>query len=117
MMADIEIAAKWVAEARSVVVLTGAGMSAESSVPTFRDAQTGLWERFEPEHLATEDAFRADPSLVWTWYVWRSMLIDTAVPNAGHTAIGAWQKHLAVNNGSLTVATQNVDDLHERGGA
>lgn len=117
MMADIEIAAKWVAEARSVVVLTGAGMSAESSVPTFRDAQTGLWERFEPEHLATEDAFRADPSLVWTWYVWRSMLIDTAVPNAGHTAISAWQKHLAVNNGSLTVATQNVDDLHERGGA
>ncbi|WP_022869220.1 NAD-dependent deacylase [Yaniella halotolerans] len=117
MMSEIEGAANWVAEARSVVVLTGAGMSAESSVPTFRDAQTGLWERFEPEQLATEEAFRANTSLVWSWYVWRSILIDAAEPNAGHEAIGSWQKHLAATGGFLTVATQNVDDLHERGGA
>lgn len=116
-MADMQTAAQWITEARSVVVLSGAGMSAESSVPTFRDAQTGLWERFEPQHLATEDAFRTNPALVWTWYVWRAMLVHDAVPNAGHTAIGAWQKHLEDNGGALTVATQNVDDLHERGGA
>lgn len=92
-------------------------MSDESSVPTFRDAQTGLWERFDPERLATEEAFRTDAPMVWSWYVWRSMLIDAAAPNAGHKAIGSWQKHLEATNGSLTVATQNVDDLHERGGA
>ena len=74
MTAQLQHAADLVAAARSVVVLSGAGMSAESGVPTFRDAQSGLWERFEPEHLATEEAFRANPSMVWTWYVWRSML-------------------------------------------
>ncbi|HIY84853.1 MAG TPA: NAD-dependent deacylase [Candidatus Yaniella excrementavium] len=117
MMTDIDLAANLVLEARSVVVLTGAGVSAESSVPTFRDAQTGLWKRFAPEQLATEEAFRANAPLVWSWYVWRSQLINSAMPNAGHRAIGSWQKYLAALRGSLTVATQNVDDLHERGGA
>lgn len=101
-------------DAEAVVVLSGAGMSAESGVPTFRDAQTGLWERFSPEELATESAFRANPSMVWTWYVWRAMLVDSVAPNAGHTVIGAWQQYLTSRGGSLTVATQNVDDLHER---
>lgn len=117
MPSSIQRATELVAQARSVIVLSGAGMSAESGVPTFRDAQTGLWQRFDPEQLATEEAFRANPSMVWTWYVWRAMLVRSVAPNAGHQAIGAWQQHLAAQNATLTVATQNVDDLHERGGA
>lgn len=116
-MPDKDTAARWATKAQSVVVLTGAGMSAQSGVPTFRDAQTGLWQRFEAEELATEDAFRANPSLVWTWYVWRALLIRSVDANAGHRAIGSWQQYLSTQGGSLTVATQNVDDLHERGGA
>lgn len=117
MTSAIQRAASMVQDARSVVVLSGAGMSAESGVPTFRDAQTGLWERFAPEELATEAAFRANPSMVWSWYVWRAMLVHSVKPNEGHRAVGAWQQQLATQDGSLTVATQNVDDLHERGGA
>lgn len=116
-MPGLHAATQMVDNAQSVVVLSGAGMSAESGVPTFRDAQTGLWERFEPEQLATEQAFRTNPSMVWTWYVWRSMLVNSVDPNPGHRAIGDWQRSLAIGGGSLTVATQNVDDLHERGGA
>src|SRR5699024_9471602 len=116
MMTDIDLAANLVLEARSVVVLTGAGVSDELSVPTFRAAQPGLWKRFAPEHLAAEEAFRANAPLVWSWYVWRSQLSNSAMPNAGHRAIGSWQKYLAALSGSLTVATQNVDDLHERSG-
>ena len=117
MTKAIQQAADLVATARSVAVLSGAGMSAESGIPTFRDAQTGMWERFVPEQLATESAFRANPALVWTWYMWRWHLVNSVMPNAGHNAIGHWQQHLAANHGTLTVATQNVDDLHERGGA
>ncbi len=92
-------------------------MSAESGVPTFRDAQSGLWQRFDPEQLATEEAFRSNPSMVWTWYVWRAVLVNSVRPHIGHNYIGAWQQYLTGIEGSLTVATQNVDDLHERGGA
>lgn len=106
-----------VRDARSVVVLSGAGLSAASGVPTFRDAQTGLWERFDPAQLATEDAFRKNPSLVWTWYVWRWLLVRAVEPNAGHEAVAQWQRKLTASGGQLTVATQNVDDLHERAGA
>lgn len=102
-----------VAAAQRPVVLTGAGMSAESGVPTFRDAQTGLWERYSPEQLATEEAFYDDPALVWSWYRWRARLIRSVEPNDGHRAIGDWQARVP----ALAVATQNVDDLHERGGA
>ncbi|NWN87679.1 MAG: NAD-dependent deacylase [Micrococcaceae bacterium] len=116
-MSNIRTAAQWVSEAQSVVVLSGAGMSAQSGVPTFRDAQTGLWQRYAPEQLATEEAFRDNPAMVWTWYVWRAMLVNSVAPNAGHQAIGSWQEHLLAYGGSLTVATQNVDNLHERGGA
>ena len=108
-------AAELARAARRVVVLTGAGMSAESGVPTFRDAQTGLWERYSPEQLATEDAWYADPDLVWSWYQWRARLVRACSPNAGHRAIAAWQR--ALSAGSLVISTQNVDDLHERAGA
>ena len=106
-----------IASARRVVVLTGAGMSAESGVPTFRDAQTGLWEQYSAEDLATEDAWLADPNLVWSWYQWRARMVRACEPNAGHLALGAWQRRLHAAGGQLDVVTQNVDDLHERGGA
>ena len=109
--------AEAVRSARRVVVLSGAGISAESGVPTFRDAQTGLWERFSPEQLASEDAWWADPALVWSWYQWRARMVRTCAPNPGHRAVGQWQRALARTGGSLQVVTQNVDDLHERGGA
>jgi NAD-dependent protein deacetylase/lipoamidase len=69
-----------IAAARSVAVLTGAGVSAESGVPTFRDAQTGLWAQFDPQKLATPDAFRRNPKLVWDWYAWRRKLVAEADP-------------------------------------
>ncbi|GAA1801733.1 SIR2 family NAD-dependent protein deacylase [Nesterenkonia flava] len=103
--------------ARRVAVLTGAGISAESGVPTFREVQKGLWERFSAQDLATVDAFESDPALVWTWYRWRQSLIQQVEPNPGHAALARWQKHLTESGGTLTIATQNVDDLHERAGA
>ena len=72
------------AAAKSVTVLTGAGVSAESGVPTFRDAQTGLWAKFSPEELATPRAFRRNPRLVWEWYEWRRKLVADAKPNPAH---------------------------------
>ena len=102
-----------VAAAERPVVLSGAGMSAESGIPTFRDAQTGLWERFSAEQLATEEAFLADPALVWSWYRWRARMVRARRPNPGHDAVAAWQRRTP----DLEVVTQNVDDLHERAGA
>lgn len=105
---------EWVRAARHVVVLTGAGMSAESGVPTFRDAQTGLWARFRPEELATEDAYRADPAMVWDWYRVRREMIRKVEPNAGHFALARFQQR---HPGRLTLVTQNVDGLHQRAGS
>ena len=102
-----------VAAAERPVVLSGAGMSAESGIPTFRDARTGLWERFSAEELATEEAFLADPALVWSWYRWRARMVRARRPNPGHDAVAAWQRRTP----DLEVVTQNVDDLHERAGA
>lgn len=96
-----------------IVLLTGAGMSAESGIPTFRDALTGLWARFDPQRLATPEAFRDDPALVWGWYRWRAARVRQARPHAGHRDIAA----LEALGHAVTVATQNVDDLHERAGA
>jgi NAD-dependent deacetylase len=104
----------WVRTARHIAVLSGAGMSAESGVPTFRDAQTGLWARFRPEDLATEEAFRSNPSRVWDWYEMRRGKLADVRPNAGHEAIAAFQ---ARHPGRLTVITQNVDGLHQRAGS
>ena len=98
--------------ARRVVVLSGAGMSAESGVPTFREAQTGLWEEFDPSRLATPEAWEADPPFVWAWYAWRVGLIRAVEPNAGHRALA----ELARTH-DVTIVTQNVDDLHERAGS
>jgi NAD-dependent deacetylase len=104
----------WVREARRIVLLSGAGMSAESGVPTFRDAQTGLWAKFRPEELATEQAFRARPQMVWDWYALRREMIAQVEPNAGHRAVAAFQQR---HPGRLTVVTQNVDGLHQRAGS
>jgi NAD-dependent deacetylase len=99
--------------ARRVGVLTGAGISAESGIPTFRDAQTGLWARFRPEELATADAFRRNPRLVWDWYAWRRGLLAGATPNAAHRALAHMQERVP----DLTLVTQNVDGLHQRAGS
>jgi len=104
----------WLHDAKRVAVLTGAGMSAESGVPTFRDAQTGLWARFRPEDLATGQAFRANPASVWDWYAMRRGMVAKVAPNAGHLAIAAFQQR---HPGRLTLITQNVDGLHQRAGS
>ncbi|GAA1742813.1 NAD-dependent protein deacylase [Luedemannella helvata] len=106
-------AADTFARARRVVVFTGAGMSAESGVPTFRDDLTGLWARFDAHRLATPEAFDDDPDLVWGWYEWRRARVRKAQPNAGHAAVAAIE---AARPGTVVV-TQNVDDLHERAGS
>ncbi|WP_432560178.1 SIR2 family NAD-dependent protein deacylase [Granulicoccus sp. GXG6511] len=99
-------------EARHIAVLTGAGMSAESGVPTFRDVQDGLWAKYDPMTLATEEAFAEEPSLVWAWYLRRAQMIRLVEPNAGHLALA----ELATFK-KVSVITQNVDDLHERAGS
>lgn len=101
------------ASAKRVVALTGAGISAESGVPTFRDAQTGLWAKYRAEELATPEAFRAQPRLVWDWYEWRRSLTRQAEPNAGHIALVALQNLFP----EFTLITQNVDNLHARAGS
>lgn len=106
-------AATALAEARRIIVFTGAGMSAESGVPTFRDDLTGLWARFDAEQLATPEAFDADPDLVWGWYEWRRARVSRATPNAGHHAVAELEARVP----GTVVITQNVDDLHERAGS
>ncbi len=100
-------------DARHVCVLTGAGVSAESGVPTFRDAQEGLWAKYRAEDLATPEAFKADPELIWRWYRWRRDLVDDVEPNPGHYALA----QLAELVPRLTLVTQNVDNLHQRAGS
>jgi NAD-dependent deacetylase len=99
--------------ARFVAVLTGAGVSAESGVATFRDAQTGLWARFDPRELATPSAFERNPRLVWDWYAWRRKLVAAAQPNPGHYALAAWERVAR----QFLLITQNVDGLHQRAGS
>ena len=94
-------------------MLTGAGISAESGVPTFRDAQTGLWAQFRPEDLATPEAFARDPKHIWQWYEWRRGLVRAVEPNPGHRALA----DLAHRVPQLTLVTQNVDGLHQRAGS
>lgn len=100
-------------QAGRVVFLTGSGVSAESGVPTFRDELTGLWARFRPEDLATPEAFRRDPALVWAWYRERRRHVAAVQPNAAHHAIADLQSRLP----ATLLVTQNVDGLHQRAGS
>jgi NAD-dependent deacetylase len=100
-------------DARSCVVLTGAGMSAESGVPTFRDAQTGVWSKFDPMQLASREGFQADPAFVWRWYASRRERITQVQPNAGHFALVGPERRFA----PFAIVTQNVDGLHARAGS
>ena len=97
-------------------MLTGAGISAESGIPTFRDALTGLWSRFKPEQLATPEAFLADPKLVWDWYAWRRDMVHSVEPNAGHRALATLEADCAARGATFTLITQNVDGLHQQAG-
>ena len=99
--------------ARRIAVFTGAGISAESGLSTFRVPQSGLWARFRPEDLATPQAFDRRPDFVWGWYEWRRMMVMRAQPNPAHRAIA----ELAARCADVAVVTQNVDDLHERAGS
>lgn len=95
-----------------VVVLTGAGISAESGVPTFR-GEEGLWKKFRPEELATFDAFMANPELVWEWYEYRRKIVEEIKPNPGHLALVDFQNHFD----QFDLVTQNVDGLHHQAGS
>jgi len=98
-------------KARWIAVLTGAGVSAESGVPTFR-GENGLWKKFKPEELANFEAFIQNPQLVWEWYQYRRKLIQEVEPNPGHYALAAMEKKAP----KFTLITQNVDGLHQRAG-
>jgi NAD-dependent deacetylase len=100
-------------DARFIAALTGAGISAESGLATFRDAQTGLWARFDPRELATPSAFSRNPKLVWDWYAWRRELVAAAQPNAGHFALAELERRTS----DFLLITQNVDGLHQRAGS
>ena len=102
----------WLDAASRVAALTGAGISAESGIPTFRGAG-GLWRQYRPEDLATPEASARDPRLVWEWYDWRRCLIAKAQPNPGHAALAELEKRKP----SFTLITQNVDGLHDRAGS
>ncbi len=100
-------------KAQRMAVLTGAGVSQESGLSTFRDAQVGLWAQYRPEDLATPEAFARDPKLVWGWYALRREKAQAAAPNPGHFALAEMEKQVP----SFTLITQNVDGLHRRAGS
>jgi len=104
--------ASYIKGCKRLVVLTGAGVSKESGIPTFRDKLTGLWEGYDPQQLATPQGFLKDPPLVWKWYDWRRKLVNEVSPNPGHEAIAQLETMLPT-----TVVTQNVDRLHHRAGS
>ncbi len=110
---DILGAARRLKSAKLLVVLTGAGVSKESGVPTFRDALDGLWAKYDAQQLATPAAFRANPKLVWDWYVYRRQMIEAVKPNPGHFAISELERLLP----QVVVVTQNIDGLHKQAGS
>ncbi|WNG80764.1 NAD-dependent deacylase [Mycobacterium sp. ITM-2016-00316] len=95
-----------------VTLLSGAGMSAESGVPTFRDVETGLWANVDPYEISSSDGWQRHPERVWAWYLWRHYMMGAVDPNPGHHAVAAWEDYAEVH-----VVTQNVDNLHERAGS
>lgn len=109
----LSVAARALRSAEHVCVLTGAGISAESGIPTFREAQTGIWAQYSPQELATPEAFAANPTRVWQWYAARRGMVRGAQPNPAHAALVTLASRVA----HCTLVTQNVDDLHERAGS
>jgi NAD-dependent deacetylase len=116
---NLQEAAARLRSARRVVVMTGAGISAESGIPTFRDAQTGHWARFRPEDLASPEAYWRDPATVWEWYAGRYHDVMAARPNKGHMLLAELeqQKRAEFGQNAFTLVTQNVDGLHLRAGS
>ncbi|MDN6275662.1 NAD-dependent deacylase [Psychrobacter sp.] len=117
LIAEVKLAAKLLKTKQRICLLTGAGISAESGIPTFRDKQTGLWENYTAEELATPEAFARDPKLSWSWYQWRRQSVADKKPNPAHHALAQWQYHTQTSAQQLTLITQNVDDLHEQAGS
>ncbi|MCC6614314.1 MAG: NAD-dependent deacylase [Anaerolineae bacterium] len=109
----IQQAAALIQASKRPCVLTGAGVSKESGIPTFRDVMDGLWAQYDPQQLATPTAFARDPKLVWDFYEMRRERMRPAQPNPGHVALAGIERL----KGDLPIITQNVDDLHERGGS
>ncbi len=112
----MEFTARLLAALRSAdraVALTGAGVSQESGLHTFRDPESGLWSKYRPEDLASPEAFRRDPRLVWDWYAWRRLALEGVRPNAGHYALAQMAPHFS----DFTLITQNVDGLHALAGS
>lgn len=110
---EMQRAADAIRTSKRIVFFTGAGISAESGIPTFRDKLTGLWEKYDPQRLETADAFRENPALVWGWYLWRRRQMSRAQPNSAHISI----PRFADAGRQVSVITQNIDDLHERAGS
>ena len=129
---QLQQATELLQSAKRICILTGAGISAESGIPTFRDKQTGLWQNFRAEDLANPNAFERDPKLVWSWYQWRRQSVQAKLPNPAHQALAEWQQKnvtssspisslstdmIPSNQQMITLITQNVDDLHEQAGS
>lgn len=110
---NLRRARELIQQAERILVLTGAGVSAESGIRTFRDAQSGLWADFDPMKLASQEGFAEDPGLVWRWYMARFQQLREVQPNPAHEALARLQKQKI----QTTLITQNVDDLHERAGS
>jgi NAD-dependent deacetylase len=104
---------RWIRTSQRIVVLTGAGVSQESGLRTFRDAQTGLWAQYKPHELASPEAFQRDPKLVWDWYAWRREAVKAVRPNPGHYALVEIEQRTP----NFTLITQNVDGLHRMAGS
>lgn len=117
-MESLQNCISWIEQSkpRSIAILTGAGISAESGIPTFR-GPGGLWENYRAEDLATPEAFSRDPKLVWRWYEWRRGIVRDAQPNDAHRALARLADGLASVGGRATLITQNVDGLHARAGS
>ncbi|GEE02246.1 NAD-dependent protein deacylase [Gordonia spumicola] len=116
-MSAIDDAARLVSDASRTVVFTGAGMSAESGIPTFRDALTGMWAEHDPMTLASPEGWRSDRDLVWSWYADRARQVRLVEPNDGHLALARLAVAARIDGRAVSVVTQNVDDLHERAGS
>jgi NAD-dependent deacetylase len=113
----LERAREAVRAAESIVALAGVGICAESGIPAFRDAMTGLWTRFKPGDLATPEGFRRDPGTVWNWHAARPPAVEAARPNAGHRVLVALESACAARGAGFILITQNVDGLHNASGS